>query len=95
MTALPSKNHEESNEREVDQSKRNSLSALRVAFGDSSVLRTSHTQDEPSDDHCRVVLLPLLLFCVLRDRALCRPELPVFGASIFCSLPDSEKKAKH
>ncbi len=79
----------------MDQSKRDSLSVLRVAFGDSSVLRTSHTQDEPSDGHCRVVLLPLLLFCVLRDRALCRPELPVFGASILCFLPDSEKTTRH
>jgi len=68
---LPSTNHEELDDREVDQSKRNPLSAPRVTFGDSSVLRTSHTQDGPSDTHCRVVLLPLLLFHVLCNRALC------------------------
>ena len=79
----------------MDQNQRDSLSPVRVAFGDSSVLRTSHTQDGPSDGHCRVVLLPLLLFCVLRDRALYRPDLPIFGASIFCFLHDSEKTTRH
>jgi hypothetical protein len=65
-----STNDEEFNECDVDQNKRKSLSAFRAAFGDSSVLRTPLSQDGASDDRFRVVFLPVLLFCVLRDRAL-------------------------
>src|SRR5256885_10905487 len=78
-TTLPSKNHEESNEREVDQNQRDSLSAVRVAFGDSSVLRTSHTR---SEEHTSELQSPCNLVCrLLLEKKNCKAVTHGFVSS--------------
>ena len=55
-------------------------------FGGGVVGGVSERESGGAAGDCRVVLLPVLLFRVLRDRKVCGPKLSVFGLVVVCAV---------
>lgn len=74
----------------TDQTQRVYVFVDRTDFGDAADCGNPVPEGRHSACDFRLVLLPVLLFRVLRDRTLCRSEFSIFGAVVFRCLHDEK-----
>jgi hypothetical protein len=71
----------------MDQTERSFVSRVGNSLLVAAVFGTPDLASGWSPYHFNLVLLPVLLLCFLRNRALCRSWLPLLRARFVCKVP--------
>src|SRR5579871_1910874 len=91
---LGKRRHERPHGRPVDQVEGDLVFGDRRVIGSAADTGGTDLESGRAAGDLRVVLLPVLLFRVLRDRALRGPGLQVFGIVVVCEVYGGAAKPK-